>query len=184
MIMQKEAVIVRHALASDLDAIAEIYDHIHTAEENGDATIGWIRGVYPERSTAEAALERGDLFVLTDEIEGQNIIVGTALLNQIQVDVYRDAAWEYPCADEEVMVMHTLVSDPYVKGHGYGRAFAEYYESYALENGCHYLRIDTNERNQSARKFYSKMGYKEIGIAPCEFNGIPGVHLVLLEKKI
>jgi ribosomal protein S18 acetylase RimI-like enzyme len=59
-----------------------------------------------------------------------------------------------------------------------------FYEKYAKENGCPYLRIDTNERNARARAFYKKIGYKEIGIVPCRFNGIEGVNLVLLEKKI
>ena len=57
-------------------------------------------------------------------------------------------------------------------------------EEYALENGCPYLRMETNERNVRARGFYAKVGYKEIGIVPCIFNGIEGVGLVLLEKKL
>ena len=55
-------------------------------------------------------------------------------------------------------------------------------KDYALENGCPYLRMDTNGRNERARSFYSKVGYKETGIVPCVFNGIDGVNLVLLEK--
>jgi len=31
---------------------------------------------------------------------------------------------------------------------------------------------------------YKSLGYKEIGIVPCKFNGIDGVNLVLLEKKV
>ena len=54
---------IRKAARADLDAVCRIYDQIHTAEERGEATIGWQRGVYPERETAEAALARGDLFV-------------------------------------------------------------------------------------------------------------------------
>lgn len=175
---------IRKATLTDIDAIASIYNHIHTAEESGEATIGWIRGVYPERETALAALDRGDLFVQTDEIQGEPVVVGTAILNQVQVDVYEGAPWRYDVPDDQVMVMHTLVIDPFVKGRGYGREFAEYYEKFALEKGCHYLRIDTNSRNTAARAFYKKLGYEEIGIVPCEFNGIPGVKLVLLEKRI
>lgn len=62
------------------------------------------------------------------------------------------------------MVMHTLIIDPNKKGGGFGKAFAEFYEKYALENNCHYLRIDTNEKNINARNFYKKLGYQEIGI--------------------
>lgn len=175
---------IRKAALTDIDAIALIYEHIHTAEESGEATIGWIRGVYPERETALAALDRGDLFVQTDEIQGEPVVVGTAILNQVQVDVYEGAPWRYNVPDDQVMVMHTLVINPFVKGRGYGREFAEYYEKFALEKGCHYLRIDTNSRNTAARAFYKKLGYEEIGIVPCEFNGIPDVKLVLLEKRI
>ena len=43
---------IRKAARADLDAVCRIYDQIHTAEERGEAAIGWQRGVYPERETA------------------------------------------------------------------------------------------------------------------------------------
>lgn len=172
---------IRKATAADLDGIEAVYDRTHTAEEKGETSIGWIRSIYPKRETAAAAIERGDLFVQTDE---SSRIVGTAIINQVQVDVYAGAAWEYDVPENQVMVLHTLVIDPQVKGKGCGKAFVRYYEEYALKNGCHYLRMDTNERNTTARSFYKKLGYREIGIRPCEFNGIPGVNLVLFEKKV
>ena len=171
---------IRKAVPEDLDAVSKIYENIHTEEEKGQVTIGWVRGVYPERITAKEALNRDDLFV--EELDGK--IVGTAILNQIQVDVYKNVAWEYDVPDDQVMVMHTLVIDPQTKGRGLGQAFAEFYEQYALQQGCAYLRIDTNARNLNARKFYKKLHYKEIGTVPCVFNGIDGVNLVMLEKKL
>ena len=171
---------IRKALADDIDAVAMIYDKIHTAEEAGEAVIGWERGIYPERDTALTALERGDLFV----IEEDHTVVGTGILNQIQVDVYARGNWEYDADPSEVMVMHTLVIDPDLKGRGYGRAFALFYEDYARSHGCGYLRIDTNEKNIAARRFYKNLGYKEIGIENCVFNGLADINLVLIEKKI
>lgn len=56
--------IIRPAAAHDLARIEEIYDAIHTAEEAGNVSIGWVRGVYPTRATAQAALDAGELFVL------------------------------------------------------------------------------------------------------------------------
>ena len=172
--------LVRKANARDLDAIEAIYDRIHTAEEQGPVTTGWQRAVYPTRATAMAALERGDLFVL--EADGE--IAGSALINQIQVDVYKDAPWQYQVADEEVMVLHTLVIDPLRKGQGLGKIFVRFYEDYALQQGCPFLRMDTNARNLPARAFYKKLNYQEIAIVPCVFNGIADVQLVLLEKKL
>ena len=170
----------RKAVESDLDAIEGIYDRIHDECEQGRATVGWTRGVYPTRATAQAALERGDLFV--QEADGG--VVGCAIINQAQVNAYRQANWTHDVPDDQVMVLHTLVVDPALKGRGLGTAFVAFYEQYALEHGCRYLRMDTNERNVGARALYKRLGYREIGILPCEFNGIPGVNLVLLEKTL
>lgn len=172
--------VFRKATQNDIAAIAEIYEAIHTEEEAGRTSVGWIRGVYPTGKTAEAALLRDDLFVA----EKNGIIVGTAIINQQQVDVYEGAAWEFPAEESQVMVLHTLVIAPQAFGKGYGKAFVKFYEDYALSQGCPYLRMDTNARNLRARAMYKKLGYREIGIVPCVFNGMEGVQLVLLEKRL
>lgn len=172
--------VFRKATAKDISAIAEIYENIHTEEEAGRTSIGWIRGIYPTQATAEAALLREDLFVA----EEQQKILGAAIINQQQVDVYTDGNWEYPADDSQVMVLHTLVIAPEARGKGYGPQFVKFYEEYAAAQGCGYLRMDTNARNTRARALYKKLGYREIGVVPCVFNGIPGVPLVLLEKKL
>ena len=172
--------VIRKAEPADLDAVEKVYDNIHTAEEDGSQTIGWIRGIYPVRATAQAALQRGDLFVLQEREK----ILGTAIINKIQVDVYEGAPWHTQARADEVCVLHTLVIDPAAKGKGCGKAFVAFYEQYAAAHGCRELRIDTNERNAAARALYKKLGYTEIGMVPTTFNGIPGVNLVLLEKTI
>lgn len=171
---------IRLATEKDIKAIAEIYEDIHTDEEAGKLSIGWQRGVYPTEQTAADSVAKGDMFVC--ERDGK--VVAAGKINKEQVDVYYGADWEFPAKDEEVMVLHTLVVSPKVMTGGIGKEFVKFYEDYALENGCPYLRIDTNERNKRARAFYAKVGYKEIGIVPCIFNGIQGVNLVLLEKKL
>ena len=168
---------IRKADRTDLDAIEQIYDDIHTAEESGTRTIGWRRGVYPTRETAESAVLRGDMFVLED---GQ--VLGAGIINRTQVDVYAGAPWEHDT--DAVCVLHTLVVSPRAAGKGYGRAFVEYYERWAVEHGLPELRIDTNARNEAARAMYRKLGFQEIGVVPTTFNGIPGVELVLLEKYL
>ena len=112
-----------------------------------------------------------ELFAILDYYDAQGM-----------VEYYKNG--EYKVPDNKVMVMHTLVIDPKVQKSGLGRAFVEFYEKYSLEQGCPYLRMDTNAKNTNARNLYKKLGYKEIGIVPCAFNGIDGVNLVLLEKKI
>ena len=170
----------RQAVPGDLDQIAAIYDAIHTEEESGRATIGWIRAIYPTRQTAAAAIQAGDMYVA--EEEGR--IVAAAKIDQAQVDVYADGRWTIPAADGQVMVLHTLVVEPSIARGGIGRAFVAFYEDYARRHGCTALRLDTNERNAAARAMYARLGYHECDIVPCDFNGIPGIRLVLLEKAL
>ena len=172
---------IRKAIVKDLPGIIQIYDEIHTREETGEVTIGWLRGIYPTGRTAEDSIRRGDMFVQEDQT-GE--IAGTGIINQIQVDAYADGDWQYPAEDEEVMVLHTLIISVRPGHRGTGKAFLDFYECFAKENRCPYLRLDTNARNAVARAFYRKHGYDEIGIVPTVFNGIPGVDLVLLEKKL
>lgn len=171
---------IRKAVSSDLDAVVTIYNEIIQLQEEGAITVGWIRGVYPTRATAEEALRRKDLFVM----EKDGVILGSAIINQIQVDVYAKAKWRHEVDDEKVCVLHTLTISPRAGKRGLGKQFVEFYERYALEHGCCALRMDTNERNHVARKLYKKLGYEEIDIVPTVYNGIPDVNLVLLEKQL
>ncbi len=172
---------IRRGTLEDILPVARIYEHILDKEEQGEGTTGWIRGVYPTEQTARDALETGELFVLLED----GIVVAAAKINKIQVPEYANASWEFPGAPEEqIMVLHTLVVDPALAGKGYGSRFVRFYEQYAAENDCPYLRMDTNARNQAARRLYRHLGYREAGIVPCEFNGIPGVQLVCLEKTL
>ncbi len=171
---------IRRAREADIPSVVRIYDHIHTQEEQGLAQIGWIRGIYPTEETAREALRAGDLFVY-EEPEG---IVAAGRINGIQVPEYVLAQWQYPAEDKDVMVLHTLVVEPKASGRGIGRSFVQFYEDYARTQGRRYLRMDTNVRNQAARRLYAGLGYREVGEVPCNFNGIPNVHLVCLEKRL
>lgn len=171
---------IRKATKNDIDCITKIYDGIHDGEKKGKTVIGWIRGVYPTVKTAQEALARRDLFVMEDEGE----IVASAVINQIQVDAYKQAPWKHAAKDNEVMVLHCLTVDPCRNGKGYGKAFVAFYEEYARRHNCFALRMDTNARNTRAREMYRKLGYEEIGIVTCVFNGIPNVRLVCLEKSL
>ena len=170
----------RPADERDLDAVCAIYDAVHTEEEAGRAVIGWRRGVYPTRDTAAQALPRGELYVL--EADGR--VAAAGIINRRQMDAYALGDWKIPAAPEQVLVLHTLVVDPARAGHGLGPCFAEQYEALARRLGCRALRIDTNARNERARRLYKRLGYREAGIVPCVFNGLPDVQLVLLEKGL
>ena len=171
---------IRKAVVTDIPAIAAIYEAIHDLEAAGALTVGWQRGVYPTAETARAAIGAGDLFVLEDE----GRVRASARINREQMPAYAQVNWRFPAPDDRVLVMHTLTVDPALRGRGYARAFLEFYERMAVQTGSAALRLDTNARNTVARSMYARHGYIESGIIPCEFNGIPGVALVCLEKPV
>ena len=171
---------IRKATAADTDAIVALFDAIHTEEEAGRVTTGWLRGIYPTVKVVETGLSRDDLYVMEED----SAVIAVCRLNDQQVDCYFGAPWLYEAPPEQVFVLHTLVVDPAKKGRGYGSAFVAYYEDLARKQGCTVARIDTNARNAKARRLYARLGYREAAIVPTVFNGIPGVELVLLEKKL
>lgn len=130
---------IRPATASDIARVEEIYNAIHTAEEAGKVSIGWVRGVYPTRATAQAALDAGELFVLADG----GTVYAAGRINHEQVPVYAAVPWQYEARPEQVLVLHTLVVDPAAAGHGYGTQFVRFYEQYAREHGCPELRTSS-----------------------------------------
>lgn len=169
------------ATENDISAVVKIYDKIIEKELRGECTTGWLKGIYPTKATADAAIARDDLFVCRDE---NGKIIASAVINKVQVDSYAEGDWIYDAPDDKVMVIHTLTVDPDAGGKGVGRSFVAFYERYAAEHGCTVLRMDTNERNTVARTLYGKLGYREAGIVHGDFCGIPNIGLVLLEKKV
>lgn len=169
----------RTASPADIPAVAQIYRDIIALEPPGGRT-GWLPGVYPTGDTASAALARGELFVYEED----GTVLAAGILNQTQADVYAQGDWQYPAPPENVMVLHTLVVSPNASGRGLGRRFVGFYEDHARTHGCTVARLDTNAVNVPARSLYGKLGYREVGVVPCDFNGIPGVYLVLLEKAL
>lgn len=171
---------IRLAEVGDIPVISAIYDAIHDQEAAGKASIGWQRGVYPTADTAREAVALGEMYVLEDG--GQ--VAASGRINRSQMPAYAQVAWRYPAGEHQVLVLHTLTVDPALRGRGYARQFLLFYEELAGSLGCTALRIDTNAKNAVARGMYARHGYIESGIIPCEFNGIPGVNLVCMEKKV
>ena len=183
--------LVRKAVPADIPAVTAIYEALLDREERGELSTGWTRGVYACRRNGRVEFlgsdmkrfgynENPDLYVLEDG----GRVAAAAKLDQNQMAQYSQCTWQHDAPPEQVLVLHTLVVDPTVKGRGYGTAFVAFYEQLARETDRPYLRIDTNARNTPARALYKKLGYTEAGIVAGIFNGIPNVQLVCLEKKV
>lgn len=172
---------IRKALKSDIEKVAEIYDRIHDRTDSAAGKTGWVKGIYPTIDTAKNAFLADELYIMEDE---SGKVVAAAKINQSQEESYKKADWIYKAEPQEVLVLHTLVVDPAESGKGYGRKFVAFYEDFAKNRDIKVLRMDTNEKNTPARTLYKKLGFHEAGIVPCDFNGLRDIMLVCLEKKL
>ena len=172
---------IRRAVKEDIEAVLEIYDAILRKEETtGEELVGWVRGIYPTRKTAEDALKNGTLFVC--QHDGR--VVGSAKIDNVQAPEYVECNWEHDVPYDKVLVLHTLSVHPELSGRGYGSELVNFYEARAREMGCDYLRIDTNVKNIPARRIYEKHGYERAGTVKCSFKEINDVYLACFEKKL
>ena len=100
--------------------------------------------------------------ILWEDEAGQ--AVATAILNQDQPAEYRDAGWEIPARDDQVMVIHTFMVHPGHAGKGYGEATLGAAHRLAEAQGMRCIRLDTAELNLPAQRLYRRMGYRLCGV--------------------
>lgn len=122
--------------------------------------------VYP-LSYYEAALARGELFVLAHRKTGQ-IVCAAALKN-------RDDRWVDP--QGTAIYLHHFVSR--TDHPGAGSEFLRRAEEYAAGIGKEYFRLDSATDNQALERYYTTRGYVAVGeCIDGEYTGI------LREKKL
>ena len=128
---------IRKATINDLEAVECLYEKMHDAKEAGLICTNWKRGIYPSRATALSALERQDLFVM----EENGRIIGSGIINHVQLRIYAGASWKHNVPDNQVCVLHTMMISPAEFRKGHAGTFLAFYEHYALEHGCPELRV-------------------------------------------
>lgn len=165
----------------DVESVSKIYDLIHQQEEAGIVSIGWRREIYPIRETALHAFESGTLFVMC--ING--IVVASAIINQCQLDCYSYVEWQYVADEKKVGVLHTLVVHPDFSGHGLGKDFIAFFESFCRDMGYDVVRLDTQVKNTRPYNLYPKLDYRLAGVKMVPFQNLSEkVELAMFEKRL
>ena len=150
---------VRPATASDLDAVAEIYEDTHNMQASGINHTNWRKGVYPTRTDAIAGLRAGTLYVC----ESEKAILGSVILNHNQPPEWEVLRWPSSPGPQGVLVIHTLCVSPHHMGRGAGTTIMHFSEKLAHTLGCEVIRLDIYEGNIPAATLYGKLGYDCVG---------------------
>ena len=172
---------IRLASATDLPAIAEIYDAILAREESGGPVYtNWQRGKYPTVDTARQALDDGTLYVGEDA----GLLWGVVNLNDVQLPEYGDIPWTIPGERDQVGIIHTLCIHPAQAGRGLARRMVAFCEEEARRQGRTVMRLDTWEHNLPANRMYPSLGYRFAGATEFFFQGFIHEILNCYEKSL
>ncbi|MBV7271832.1 GNAT family N-acetyltransferase [Clostridiaceae bacterium UIB06] len=172
--------VIRKAVMADIDDVEKIYNDVLDYEANNICYTNWKKGLYPTRMDAETAINHGTLYVGVEN----NVMVGCAILNHIQLKEYSKLNWNFRANGNEVMVIHTLCIDPMFSKRGFGKKFVDFSEQTAKKLRCKTVRLDTYEGNIPAASLYCKLGYRYVGSVEVNFQNVIMETLKCFEKSL
>lgn len=161
---------IRLALAEEVKAVGDLYDHVTEYFENHTNYCypNWRRGKYPTFDTAQEAFREGTLYVL--KRDGK--ILGTVIINGKQHPEYKKIPWALQVPEEQVLVIATLAVDPDYRKQGIGEKLIDFCIEYCKKAGAKTIRMDTHYANIPARRLYVKCGFHSLGWCKAVSDGI------------
>ncbi len=171
---------IRKATATDVESIAASYTSLLQHEQQNGSHSNWQPDVYPTQTSAAAAVEKGEMFVL--EQDGQ--ILASVVLNKNQAPEYAQMNWQYAAEPEQVLVIHTLCIPPEFSGQGLASQMINHAKTYAKEQNCLVIRLDTWAQNEPAKSLYQKHCFRIVGYAPAMLQGLIPEELVFMEHQL
>jgi ribosomal protein S18 acetylase RimI-like enzyme len=146
---------IRIASHKDIDKILNIYKGIILEENNNTRYTGWILNEYPNYDTVKNAIDKGEMFILTEA----NIVIGSVILNDKQPETYSEVKWLIEAKGSEVMVISTLAININFKKMGYGKKIIDFIKNYSKAMGCKTIRLETSQTNIPAASIYENNGF-------------------------
>ncbi len=112
---------------------------------------------YPSREAFSKDIERGELFVITEN----NAVQGTIVISTLMDDEYEPIEWLTPNGNSTYI--HRLSVHPNLQGQGLAQKMMDFAEAFSKENGFVSVRLDTFSQNKRNQLFYEKRGYQKLG---------------------
>lgn len=152
---------IRTARINDVDAVDRGYTELLLYQQKHGDTCSWELGEYPTRDTALQAQREGTLFVMEED----GALCASMILNHRQDGPFDEIDWQFPAADGQVMVLHTLCVPPSQAGRGRGTEMVRWAAGHARACGCTVLRLNAWTENAPAIALYEKLGFRRAGEA-------------------
>ena len=157
---------IRKAGQQDLPRMNEIYAAARQFMRNSGNHMQWGEGDRPE-DLLEEDIRQGELYVLTEETEGKEVIHAVFVFADGPDPSYAEIENGRWLSDEAYAVVHRVASDGTV--HNVLGQIMEYCKARVP-----HLRIDTHEDNAVMQHVIEKCGFKRCGIIYVS-NGTPRI---------
>lgn len=148
---------IQKAKLKDLTAIVRLINQAKAYfKESGIDQ--WQDG-YPNEDVIRNDIDLGHSYVLVNKDQ----IIGTfyfACEDEISYQTIRNGQWH---SSSPYAVVHRIVVDNTIKGHGYAKFMMDYAISQTKKHGLSSIRIDTHRDNLSMQRFLQKNGFHYCG---------------------
>lgn len=162
--------------AEDQPVLYQLMDEVYRSgyryiwEDQGD----WYVNLIYNRHTLHKELKRPTSHYFFVELGGKKIGI---------------LKYDFPLSPKELeipnaMKLHRLYLHPEVHGKGIAKILMDHCETVAVENGLEAIWLEAMECQMQARKFYEKVGYREILTYTLDFERIfPEYRNIQIMKK-
>lgn len=142
-----------------INEIPQIWEILQQAilRRKADGSKQWLDG-YPNPDVIKNDIEKGVGFVLT---EGEELIGYSAVLINDE-PAYADIEGKWLSEGDFVVVHRVAISDNYL-GKGMAKKIMKAIEDFALSEGIHSVKADTNFDNPAMMKIFEDLGYEYCG---------------------
>jgi GNAT superfamily N-acetyltransferase len=145
--------LIRPAESNDLGKIAELAKIVRE-DMIKHGLNQWV-GNYPAYDNFYQDFSANGLFVyLLDDT-----IIGSVTIFVENEVAYKEVIWE----TKKALVVHRILVDPKLQGHGYGKDLLNYAINLGIELGFEAIKIDTHPDNIKMQKMLKSLGFQYRG---------------------
>lgn len=148
---------IRLAQKNDLEAIMRLINQAKAYFKQNHID-QWQDG-YPDEACISDDIAKQKSYVLTD----QDRIIGTMYFAYENDPYYRHLISGQWLSDQPYGIVHRIVVDESIKGHGLAHQLLNYAEQQLLALNVHAIRMDTHRDNLSMQRFLTKNGFQYCG---------------------
>lgn len=142
----------------EYDAIRSFYYEVIDAAADSEYHPEWKRDIYPSPGQIRTLIEKGELFVGTEN--GAAVCI-FALNHECNTE-YSRVRWRVTAERDEIFVIHILAVHPDFTRRGKAKEAVEYAVGYARSHGGRAVRLDVIKGNIPANRLYESAGFRKL----------------------